>query len=102
VNKFKKDDTVIITKGKEKGLKGKILKVIAEQKKVIVDKANLVKRHRKPSQNSEGGIIETPAAISWANVKVICKKTGKPTRVGMKSTKDKKIRVAKISGESLD
>jgi large subunit ribosomal protein L24 len=101
VNKFKKDDMVMVTKGKNKGAQGKVLKVFPKDKKLIVEKVNIVKRHRKPSQNSEGGILEMPAPISWANVKVICKKTNKPTRVGFKTIDNKKVRIAKISGESL-
>jgi large subunit ribosomal protein L24 len=101
MNKYKKGDKVIITKGKDKGKTGNILTVFPEEKKIVVEKINIVKRHMKPSQQSKGGIIEMPAKLSWANAKLVCPKSDKPTRVGIKEIKGKRVRFAKVSGELL-
>jgi large subunit ribosomal protein L24 len=102
MNRLRKDDEVIVISGKNKGARGKILKVIAETDRVIVEGVNRVKRHQKPTQKMpQGGITEKELPIHASNVMPIDSKTNKPTRV--RSGKDKdgnKIRVAK-SGATI-
>jgi large subunit ribosomal protein L24 len=100
--KVKKGDEVIVITGKYKGKKGRILKVFPTDNKIIVSGINLVKKHTKPSQTSEGGIITKELPIHISNVAHIDPKTGKSTKVGFKILDDgSKVRVAKKSGEII-
>ena len=97
----KKGDKVVVISGKDKGKQGTILSAYPKQNRVIVEGINIVKKHSKPSQlNPQGGIISKEAAIHVSNVMPLDPKSGKPTRVGYKIENGKKVRVAKISGES--
>lgn len=99
----KKGDKVVVISGKDKGKQGTILAAYPKKNRVLVEGVNIVKKHSKPSQaNPQGGILSLEAAIHVSNVMPIDPKTGKPTRVGYKIENGKKVRVAKISGESLD
>ncbi|KMY48224.1 50S ribosomal protein L24 [Peribacillus loiseleuriae] len=99
----KKGDKVVVISGKDKGKQGTILVAYPKKNRVLVEGINIVKKHSKPSQlNPQGGIISREAAIHASNVMPLDPKTGKPTRVGYKIEDGKKVRVAKISGESLD
>jgi len=100
--KVKKGDEVVVITGKYKGKKGKILKVFPEDNKIIVSGVNLVKKHTKPSQISEGGIITKELPIHISNVAHIDPKTGKPTKIAFKFLEDgSKVRMAKKSGEII-
>ncbi len=97
-----KGDTVIVIAGRDKGKTGVIQKVIPEQNRVVVENVNLRKKHRKPTQaNPEGGIVEIYAPIDASNVMLLDPKTKKPTRIGHKIVKGKKVRYAKKSGTTL-
>ncbi|MGE1102678.1 50S ribosomal protein L24 [Peribacillus simplex] len=99
----KKGDKVVVISGKDKGKQGTILSAYPKQNRVLVEGINIVKKHSKPSQlNPQGGIISREAAIHVSNVMPLDPKSGKPTRVGYKFENGKKVRVAKISGETLD
>ena len=99
----KKGDKVVVISGKDKGKQGTILEAYPKKNRVLVEGVNIVKKHSKPSQaNPQGGIISQEAAIHVSNVMPLDPKTGKPTRVGYKIENGKKVRVAKISGETLD
>jgi large subunit ribosomal protein L24 len=100
----RKGDTVIVVAGKERGKKGKVLRVIPEKGRVVVERINMIKKHQKPTQKlRQGGIIEREGAIHLSNVMLVDPGSNKPTRVGMKSLSDgKKVRVARRSGEMLD
>lgn len=101
--KLKKGDEVIVIAGKEKGKKGKIVKVIPSERRVIVDGVNKMKRHTKPSRTGAGGIVEKEAPLHASNVMLLDPKTGKGTRVGYKTLADgKKVRVARKSGEVVN
>lgn len=103
MNKFKKEDKILVTKGKDAGKEGKILKVMSDKQKLIVEKINIVKKHQKPTgENEPGGIKEIPAPISWANVMLISPSSGKPVKVGYKSIKGQKKRFDKKTGEVID
>jgi large subunit ribosomal protein L24 len=100
----RKGDTVIVVAGKERGKKGKVLRVIPEKGRVVVERLNLIKKHQRPTQKvRQGGIIEREGSIHLSNVMLVDPSSEKPTRVGMKALADgKKVRVARRSGEMLD
>jgi len=99
--KIKKGDTVQVIAGKDKGTEGKVILVDAKNGKVVVEGANMVTKHTKPSaQNQNGGIIQKEAPIDISNVMYVHK--GQPTRVGFKMDGDKKVRVAKSTGDVID
>ena len=103
-NHIKKDDQVIVISGNEKGKKGKVLSVDHEAGRVIVEGVNIATKHRKPRrQGEQGGIIKQEAALNMSNVMHICKKCGKPTRIGYTVLKDgSKVRVCKKCNENFD
>ena len=102
--KIKKGDEVVILTGKDKGSKGEVLKVMPEERRVVVQGVNVVKKHRKPTQlNPQGGIENIEKSVHVSNVALVDPKEGKATRVGYKVLKDgKKVRVAKRSGETVE
>ena len=99
----RKGDTVLVTTGKDKGKKGKIINVDPEKGRVIIDGINIVKRHSKPTQKMpQGGIIEKPAPIQSSNVMLFCAKCSSPTRINKKTLGDgERVRVCKKCGEVL-
>ncbi|MBM3482599.1 MAG: 50S ribosomal protein L24 [Alphaproteobacteria bacterium] len=104
MQKIKKDDEVIVLTGRDRGKRGKVLRALPQEDRVIVEGVNMMKRHTKPSQaDPQGGIKEKEAAIHVSNVALIDPKSNRPTRVGFKVLADgRKVRVAKRSGEVLD
>ena len=100
----KKNDMVIVTKGKEKGKSGKVLRVYPEKGKAIVEKLNFIKRHAKPSQQMrQGGIIEKEAPLTVSNLMILCPKCNKPVRTGKRRLEDgKNVRVCRKCGDILD
>ena len=103
-NHIKKDDKVIVIAGNDKGKKGKVLSVDHEAGRVIVEGVNIATKHKKPRrQGEQGGIIKQEAALNMSNVMHICKKCGKPTRIGYTVLKDgSKVRVCKKCNENFD
>lgn len=102
--RIKKDDLVQVISGKDKGKRGKILKVIPKENKIVIQGINMVKRHQRPiPQLREGGIIEREAPIYASKVMLVCPNCDKPTRVGAKFLEDgTKVRVCKKCGEVID
>lgn len=100
---IKKDDTVIVLAGEDKGKTGKVLKVLVEKNRAIVEGVNIVSKSAKPSaKNPQGGIVKMEAPIHISNLSLIDPKSGKATRVAIKKTDDgKKVRIAKKSGEEI-
>jgi len=99
--KLKREDTVQIIAGKDKGKRGKILKILRDKDRVVVEGANIVKKAMKrKSQQDRGGIVELEAPIHISNVMIVCKKCG-PTRIGYKLEGETKVRVCKKCGEAL-
>ena len=97
-----KGDKVVVIAGKYKGKTGTIQKVIPEKNRVVVEGVNIRKKHKKPTQqNPDGGIVEIYAPVDASNVMLVDPKTKKPTRIGHKEVKGKKVRVAKKSGTVL-
>jgi len=100
--KIRKNDTVLIISGKDRGKKGKVLDVFPKTEKIVVEGANIRKKHVKPKKSGEKGqIVETPSAISSSNVKLICPKCGKAFKIGYKFIEDKKYRVCKKCGQEI-
>ena len=100
----KKEDTVMVISGKDKGKKGRVIAAYPRENRVLVEGVNMVKKHQKPNQsNPQGGIIEQEAPIHVSNVMQIDPKGGKVTRIGYKTLDNgKKGRGAKKSGEVID
>jgi len=103
---IKKGDTVIVITGRDKGKTGKVVRVLHEDDKVIIERIAIVKRHRKPQGQNPGGIIEKETPIHISNVMLLCPSTNKPTRVGRKilneGGKTHHVRVARVSGQVVD
>jgi len=101
--KIKKGDRVIVTAGRDKGKTGEVLKVATKTSRVLVQGVNMIKRHQRPSQTMQGGIVEKEAAIHISNLAHIDPKDQKATRVGFKALDGgRKVRFAKRSGEVID
>ena len=94
--KFKVNDTVKITAGKDKGRTGKILKVIPGDQKVLVEGLNVYKKHIKANGNEAGKIVTLPRSISTASVSLVCPSCGKATRVGFDASQTPKVRVCHL------
>ncbi len=100
---FKTGDKVVVIAGSSKGKEGKILKVLRDENRVVVEGVNIRKKHLKPNGQKEGSIVDREAPIHASNVMLIDPKTKKPTRIGHTvDKKGKKIRIARKSNESLD
>jgi large subunit ribosomal protein L24 len=100
----KKDDTVFVITGKDKGKKGRVIAAYPRENRVLIEGVNMVKKHQKPNQqNPQGGILNQEAPIHVSNVMLLDPKSGQPTRVGYKVLDNgDKVRVAKKSGEVID
>ncbi|WP_316355005.1 50S ribosomal protein L24 [Candidatus Trichorickettsia mobilis] len=100
--KIRKGDSVVVIAGKDKGKQGKVLKIFPKDNKAIVAGINIVKKHTKPTQLSEGGIIAKELPINISNVSHIDPKTNLPTKIAIKVLQDgSKVRIAKRSGETI-
>ena len=100
---IKKDDRVTVLTGKDKGKTGKVLKVLSDKNRVVVEKINMIKRHARPSQTNKGGIIEKEGPIHVSNLQVICPKCADPARLGKKVLEDgSRVRVCRKCGEVID
>jgi large subunit ribosomal protein L24 len=104
--RIRTDDEVIVISGKDRGKKGKVLRVDLDKHKVYVEGLNIVKRHQRPQQTAggqtAGGVIEREGPIHVSNVMPVDPKDGKRTRVGVEVVDGKRLRVAKRSGQRLD
>ena len=101
--KIKKGDRVVVLAGRDKGRQGQVLRVLPKDDRLYVGGINMVQRHTRPSQGDpQGGIKNKEASLHVSNVALLDPKTGAATRVGFKIEGDKKVRVAKKSGEVID
>lgn len=100
--KIKRNDQVIVIAGKDKGKKGRVLRVIADKDRVLVEGVGMIKKHLKPNpqRNSAGGILEQEAPIHISNVSLL-DSDGKATRGGFRFDGDKKVRIARSNGGTL-
>ena len=100
--KLKKGDTVLIISGKDKGKKGKILRVLPKSGKVVAEGIFIIKKHVRPKRQGEKGQrIEIPAPIDVSNAKLVCPKCNKAVRIGYKLTEKKKYRVCKKCSQEI-
>ena len=102
MQKIRKGDKVVILTGKDKGRSGEVLQVMPKEDRAVVRGINMVRRHQRQSAAQEAGIITKEAPIHLSNIAIADPKDGKPTRVGFKIDGDKKVRVAKRSGATID
>ena len=104
LRRLRKDDTVMVITGRERGKTGKVLRVLPRKDRVLIERVNLIKRHTKPrGVQQPGGIVEREAAIHVSNVVPICGRCNKPTRVGSRRLEDgRAVRTCRRCGEQLD
>jgi large subunit ribosomal protein L24 len=100
----RRGDTVSVIAGRERGKRGKVLRVLPGAGRVLVEKLNMVKKHQRPTQKlRQGGIIERESPLALSNVLVVCGRCDKPARSGVKALADgRKVRVCKRCGEPID
>jgi|SRR2546422_10835126 len=101
---IRKNDSVMVITGKERGKTGKVLRVMPDKEAVIIERVNLVKRHSKPrGPQQPGGIVEKEAPIRASNLMIMCDKCNAPVRIGRKILADgRKIRICRRCEEALD
>ena len=100
--KIHKGDQVLIIRSKDKGKKGKVLRGLPKEAKVLVEGVNIKKRHKRPKKEGEKGqVVEVPASVDVSRVKLICPRCAKPTRIGHKLTDKGKYRVCKKCKEEI-
>jgi large subunit ribosomal protein L24 len=103
LRRLRKDDTVMVIAGRERGKTGKVLRVLDEKSRVLIEHVNMVKRHQKArSAQQQGGIVEKEAPIHLSNVVPICGRCNKPTRVGHRAIEGKMVRICRRCSEILD
>jgi large subunit ribosomal protein L24 len=104
--RIRRDDEVIVISGKDRGKRGKVLRVEPKKERIYVEGLNIIKRHQRPQQTATGqqagGVIEREGPIHVSNVMLVDPKDGKPTRVGIEFEDGKRLRVSKRSGARLD
>jgi len=100
----RRGDTVAVIAGKERGKRGKVLRVLLGDGRVLVEKINMVKKHQRPTQRlRQGGIIEREGALHLSNVLLVCGRCDRPVRTGIKVlADDRKVRICKRCGEPID
>lgn len=95
---IRKNDNVVVTTGKDRGKRGRVVRVVAEKNRLVVEGVNIVKRHTKanPQRNVKGGLVEREAPLHASNVQLVCPECGKPTRIGRQILADgRKVRVCR-------
>ena len=103
--KIKKGDSVQVLTGKDAGKRGTVLRVVPTERRLVVEKLNMVKRHTKPRpapQIIPGGVLEREAPLQISNVALVCPACGEPTRVGYRETDDHKVRICHKCGKDID
>ena len=100
----RRGDTVVVVAGKDRGKRGKVLRVVPGKGRVVVEKINMIKKHQRPTQKlRQGGIIEREGPLALSNVLVVCPRCDKPSRLGIKMLADgRKARTCRRCGESID
>jgi large subunit ribosomal protein L24 len=101
---IKKNDTVMVVAGKDRGKSGKVLRVLPKKEAVVIERLNFAKRHlRAGGAHGKGGIVEKEAPIHLSNIQLLCSKCNLPTRIGKKVLEDgRKVRVCSKCGETID
>ena len=100
--KIRKGDTIVIIKGKDKGKKAKVLRGFPLVSKILVEGVNIKKKHQRPKREGEKGqVVEVPSPIPVSNVKIVCSKCNKASRIGFKKLEKRKIRICKKCNEEI-
>jgi large subunit ribosomal protein L24 len=103
LQRIRKDDTVMVIAGRERGKTGRVLRLLPKSERVVVERINMVKRHTKPRGTQQGGIIEKEASLHISNVQPLCSRCDKPARVATKRLEDGSgVRVCRRCGEQMD
>lgn len=104
VSHVRRGDTVGVIAGRERGKRGKVLRVLMDKGRVLVEHVNMIKKHQRPTQKlRQGGIIEREGPLALSNVLLVCARCDKPARTGIKILADgRKVRTCKRCGESID
>ena len=94
---IRRNDNVVVTTGKDRGKRGRVLRVLVAKNRMVVEGVNMIKRHTKPNpqRNIKGGILEREAAIHASNLQLVCPECGKATRVGHRIDGDRKVRTCR-------
>ena len=95
---IRKNDNVVVTTGKDRGKRGRVVRVVPDKNRVVVEGVNIIKRHTKanPQRNIKGGLVEREAPLHASNVQIVCPECGKPTRIGRKILGDgRKVRICR-------
>jgi large subunit ribosomal protein L24 len=103
--RIRKNDTVVVRAGKDRGKRGRVLRVIADTNRVVVEGVNMIKRHTRPNpqRNIKGGIVEREASIHASNVMLLDPDTNEPTRVGVRTLPDgRRVRIGRKSGATVE
>ena len=101
----RKNDTVIVVGGKDRGKRGRVLRVIPDRNRIIVEGINIIKRHTRPNpqKNIKGGVVEREASLHASNVQIVCPECGAPTRIGHELLGDgRKVRVCRKCDGAVD
>jgi large subunit ribosomal protein L24 len=100
--KIRKDDTVLVASGKDRGKKGKVLKVFPKTSKILVEGVNLRKKHQRAKKEGEKGqVVSLPSLIDASSVRLICSRCGKPSRIGYKMVDKNKVRICKKCNQEI-
>ncbi len=102
---IRKNDNVVVTTGKDRGKRGRVVRLEPEKNRLVVEGVNMIKRHTKPNpqKNVKGGVVEREAALHASNVQIVCPECGKPTRIGKKILDDgRKVRICRKCDGVLD
>ena len=102
---IRKNDNVVVTTGKDRGKRGRVVRLVPEKNRLVVEGVNIMKRHTKPNpqKNIKGGLVEREAPLHASNVQIVCPECGKPTRIGKKILGDgRKVRICRKCDGVLD
>jgi large subunit ribosomal protein L24 len=102
---IRKNDNVVVTTGKDRGKRGRVVRLEPEKNRLVVEGVNMIKRHTKPNpqKNVKGGVVEREAALHASNVQIVCPECGKPTRIGKRILDDgRKVRICRKCDGVLD
>jgi len=99
---IKKGDTVIVLAGKDKGKKGKVIRVIPDKGKLVVEGINVAKKHQRPTRNFPGGIVDKALPLFVSKVMLVCPRCSRPARMGSKRVQDRNVRVCRKCDEIID
>jgi large subunit ribosomal protein L24 len=103
--RIRKNDTVVVRAGKDRGKRGRVLRVLSDKNRVVVEGVNMIKRHTRPNpqRNIKGGIVEREASIHASNVMLLDPDTNEPTRVGVRTLPDgRRVRIGRKSGATVE